>query len=342
MSAKILIAEDEKDNRKVLKDFLKKANPDYEFIITKNGKEACEAADEERPDLILMDWRMPVMTGIEAVRHIKSQPPTQDIPIIMQTAETEDEKLNEAFEAGALDYIKKPISELELIARVNSALALRRAQNKVKELLERSEKLLLNILPPSVAEELKAQGSAKMRSYEQVSILFTDFKGFSEIAAQMPPDQLMEELNDCFSAFDEIIARHNLYKIKTIGDAYMCAGGIPEANTHNALDAVRAGLEMQAFMKKRFQEKQGNYWQCRLGINTGEIRAGVIGSSRFAYDIWGNAVNIASRMESSGEVYKVNISENTYQLVKDHFNCSYRGEIEAKNGLKLKMYFVEG
>lgn len=217
---------------------------------------------------------------------------------------------------------------------LNTSLAEERAK---------SDDLLLNILPVSVADELKATGKAKMRSYKRSSILFTDFKGFSQVATKMLPDKLMEELNDCFSGFDEIIKRHKMEKIKTIGDAYMCAGGIPEANATNPVDAVLAGIEMQEFMQRRRKEKLligEEYWQCRLGINTGEIRAGVIGTSKFAYDIWGNAVNIASRMESGGEPNRVNISEDTYELVKDFFECEYRGEVEVKNGLILKMYFV--
>ncbi|NJL13446.1 MAG: hypothetical protein HC913_10860 [Microscillaceae bacterium] len=208
---------------------------------------------------------------------------------------------------------------------------------------QKADNLLLNILPKVVADELKINGQAPMRNYEQVSILFTDFKGFSQIASKMSPDKLMEELNDCFTGFDEIIARYGMEKIKTIGDAYMCASGIPEPNTTNPIDSVLAGLEMQEFMQRRRREKQAigeDYWRCRLGINTGEIRAGVIGTSKFAYDIWGDAVNIASRMESGGEVDKVNISEETYQLVKDFFDCSFRGDIEVKNGLFLRMYYV--
>ncbi|MDX2306410.1 MAG: adenylate/guanylate cyclase domain-containing protein [Microscillaceae bacterium] len=214
----------------------------------------------------------------------------------------------------------------------------------LKEEQAKSDALLLNILPLSVANELKATGTAKMRTYKRVTILFTDFKGFTEVAAKMTPDVLMEELNDCFTAFDSIIKQFRMEKIKTIGDAYMCAGGIPEPNTTNPVDVVLAGLSMQEFMQRRRKEKLlegSDYWQCRLGINTGEIRAGVIGTSKFAYDIWGNPVNIASRMESGGEVNRVNISGDTYALVKDFFECEYRGEIEVKNGLTLKMYFVE-
>lgn len=209
---------------------------------------------------------------------------------------------------------------------------------------EKADQLLLNILPPKVADELKATGKAPMKSYDTVSILFTDFKGFTDLASQMTPDKLMEELNDCFTGFDEIIKGHRMEKIKTIGDAYMCAGGIPEANPTNPVDAVLAGIEMQEFMQRRRREKKEigeEYWQCRLGINTGEIRAGVIGTSKFAYDIWGDPVNIASRMESGGEVNKVNISDKTYELVKDFFDCTFRGEREVKNGLVLSMYFVD-
>ncbi|MEO1652113.1 MAG: adenylate/guanylate cyclase domain-containing protein [Bacteroidota bacterium] len=208
---------------------------------------------------------------------------------------------------------------------------------------EKSDELLLNILPPRIANELKISGKAKMRTYEKVSILFTDFKGFTDVASEMTPDKLMEELNDCFTGFDAIIKKHRMEKIKTIGDAYMCAGGVPEVNASNPLDAVLAGLEMQSFMERRRKEKllEGDeYWQCRLGINTGEIRAGVIGTSKFAYDIWGNPVNIASRMESGGEVNKVNISGETYEMIKDFFECEHRGKVEVKNGLILDMYFV--
>lgn len=230
----------------------------------------------------------------------------------------------------------------------NDLAKLNQAINEQKEIIEierqKSENLLLNILPEMVAEELKTTGKAQMRSYERVSILFTDFKGFTEVAAKMTPERLMSELNDCFTGFDEIIAKHNMEKIKTIGDAYMCAGGIPEPNAINPVDSVLAGLEMQDFMQRRRKERllEGEeYWQCRLGINTGEIKAGVIGTSKFAYDIWGDPVNIASRMESGGEVNKVNISEETYLLIKDFFECTYRGEVEVKNGLVLKMYFVD-
>jgi adenylate cyclase len=178
-----------------------------------------------------------------------------------------------------------------------------------------------------------------------VSVLFTDFKGFTSIAEKLSPEELVEELNQCFLEFDHIIDRHNLEKIKTIGDAYMCAGGIPVKNTTNPMDVVKAGLEIKEYMESLKKEKEARgegYWEIRIGIHTGPVIAGVVGKNKFAYDIWGDAVNVASRMESSGIPGLVNISGATYDLVKDHFKCNHRGKISAKNKGEIDMYIVEG
>lgn len=209
---------------------------------------------------------------------------------------------------------------------------------------ERSEKLLLNILPVETAEELKAKGSATPKHYDMVSVLFTDFKGFTTIAEKLTPQQLVEELNQCFMEFDKIIDRNNLEKIKTIGDAYMCAGGIPVANQTNPVDIVKAGLEIKEYMENLKSEREANgqdYWELRIGIHTGPVIAGVVGKNKFAYDIWGDAVNTASRMESSGIPGQVNISGTTFELVKDHFKCNHRGKIQAKNKGEIDMFIVE-
>ncbi len=214
----------------------------------------------------------------------------------------------------------------------------------------RSEALLLNILPKEIAEELKRNRKKKVmkvkpKHYEQVTILFTDFKGFTQIAEKLTPEQIIEELDKCFLAFDEIIQRNNMEKIKTIGDAYMCAGGVPVANQTNPFDAVNAALEMQVFMEKWKKEKvkKGEpFFEVRIGIHTGKVVAGVVGKFKFAYDTWGDAVNLASRMESSGEPNKVNISSDTYEIVQDKYVCVHRGKISAKNKGDVDMYFVEG
>jgi class 3 adenylate cyclase len=219
-------------------------------------------------------------------------------------------------------------------------------EEKEKTEIERdkSESLLLNILPKSVADELKTKGKASVKHYEMASVIFTDFKGFTAFAEKMTPTELVGELEKCFTAFDEIMTRHGLEKIKTIGDAYMGVGGVPEANKDNPINVVLAGLDIQRFMEDRkvkHQEEGGDYWDLRLGINSGELIAGVIGKSKFAYDVWGDTVNTASRMESSGEISKVNISGNTYELVKDFFECTHRGKINAKNKGEVDMYFVD-
>jgi class 3 adenylate cyclase len=220
----------------------------------------------------------------------------------------------------------------------------RRTNRIIAEERDRSEKLLLNILPAETAQELKEKGVATPKDYEMVSVLFTDFKGFTIIAEKLTAKELIEELNHCFFEFDKIIDKHNLEKIKTIGDAYMCAGGIPVANKTNPVDIVKAGLEIREFMEnlKIQREKEGkDYWELRIGIHTGEVVAGVVGKNKFAYDIWGDAVNTASRMESSGIPGQVNISGTTYEFVKDHFQCTYRGKVQAKNKGEIDMYIVE-
>lgn len=216
-------------------------------------------------------------------------------------------------------------------------------RNKISKEKKRSDELLLNILPSETAEELKATGTAKTKSFELVSVMFTDFKNFTQASEKLSPEELVKEINYCYSEFDNIITRHGIEKIKTIGDSYMCAGGLPVTNSTHPEDLVKAGLEMQQFIEKNKAERISKgqpFFDLRLGIHTGPVVAGIVGIKKFAYDIWGDTVNTASRMESSGEIGKVNISGATYELVKDKFTCSYRGKIEAKNKGQIDMYFV--
>ena len=217
------------------------------------------------------------------------------------------------------------------------------ATESAQEERKKSDKLLLNILPEEVATELKEKGLVTPVLFESTSILFTDFKGFTQIAEGLTPQELIKELDGCFSQFDRIIERNNLEKLKTIGDAYMCAGGIPKVNKTHALDSCLAAIEIQSFMKQMKEIKQSigsPYWELRLGIHSGPVMAGVVGEKKFAYDVWGDTVNTASRMESSGTTGRINISYATYELVKDYFDCEYRGEIDAKNKGKVKMYYL--
>ncbi len=206
------------------------------------------------------------------------------------------------------------------------------------------ENLLLNILPKEVAVELQTKGHATPRQYESVSVMFTDFQAFTVLADSMPPDQLVAELDSCFMAFDAIIEKYNLEKIKTIGDSYMCAGGIPVSDLPHVLNIAKAGLEIQQYITDHNlvrMERGLKPWVVRIGIHVGPVIAGVVGKKKYAYDIWGSTVNIASRMESNGEAGRVNISHAVYEIIKDYYVCTHRGKITAKNIGDIDMYFIE-
>lgn len=219
---------------------------------------------------------------------------------------------------------------------------------KTKQLIEiekeRSDKLLRNILPEETALELKEKGKVKAKKYDAVTVLFSDFKGFTSYSEKLSPEALVETVDFYFSKFDAIIEKHGLEKIKTIGDAYMCAGGLHDNEKDHASRMVLAAIEIASFVEETKNDLAASdlTFDIRIGINTGPVVAGVVGTNKFAYDIWGDAVNVASRMESNSEAGKINISENTYELIKDGYDCTFRGEIEVKNRGKLKMYFVKG
>jgi adenylate cyclase len=225
------------------------------------------------------------------------------------------------------------------------AVVVFRQRNRISAEKKRSEDLLLNILPVEVAEELKVKGKAEAKHFDEVTMMFTDFRDFTLVAERMSPSELVNGIDLCFRAFDEIISSHGIEKIKTIGDAYMCAAGLPVANTTHASDMVKAAMEIRSFMQKHREtrEAEGKHgFEIRIGIHTGPVVAGVVGTRKFAYDVWGDAVNTASRMESSGEAGQINISGSTFEKVRSEFRCRHRGKISAKNKGEIDMYFVEG
>ena len=210
---------------------------------------------------------------------------------------------------------------------------------------EKTEALLANVLPKNTADEIIAKGKATKIKYNCVTVLFSDIQGFTKIAEEMNPEVLIDELDKFFFYFDSVVEKHGIEKIKTIGDAYMCAGGIPEKNRTNPVEVILAALEMKAYMKnlKETSELEGmKNWDIRIGIHTGSVVAGVVGQKKLSYDIWGDTVNTASRMESAGEAGKINISGTTYEFVKDFFDCEFRGKMPVKYKGDLEMYFVNG
>ncbi len=213
---------------------------------------------------------------------------------------------------------------------------------------KRSDELLLNILPLETANELKQNGKAIARDYEMVSVLFTDFKDFTKISEKLSPKDLVDEIDMCFCAFDNIIEKHGIEKIKTIGDAYLCADGIahsiPKGTIHNPANIIDAAFEIIDFMNDMYEKRDAEgkpFFRIRIGVHSGPLVAGVVGRKKFAYDIWGDTVNTAARMEQSSEPGKINITSSTYNMVKTKYNFTHRGKIEAKNKGHIDMYFVD-
>jgi class 3 adenylate cyclase len=221
---------------------------------------------------------------------------------------------------------------------------MRRTKKIIEREKERSDSLLHNILPEETAAELKAYGKVAAKKFDSVTVMFTDFKNFTNYAENLSPELLVESVGYYFSKFDEIMEKHDLEKIKTVGDAYMCAGGLPFPSKDHALNMLKAAFEILDFVEASIKKEDSDHYdfEIRIGINTGPVVAGVVGSKKFSYDIWGDTVNVAARMEAMSETGKINISKTTYELVKNEYDCEYRGEIEAKNKGKIKMYFVKG
>lgn len=289
------------------------------------------------------DFEATLEKTLEDVRVLKNAIQTQ------QELEEERTKRMEAQEEG-LRILEE--SALKL-SEVNKSLE-EQVQERTRELseknqllqgeIERSEHLLLNILPYQTAQELKQSGKAEARFFDEVTVMFTDFRGFTKIAEQLTPAELVEEIDICFKQFDQIIGKYGIEKIKTIGDAYMAAAGLPSPNATHAKEMVLAAMEIRQYMQQHKADRLAKgrpVFEVRIGIHTGPVVAGIVGSKKFAYDIWGDTVNLASRMENACETGCINISGSTYMLIKNEFHCTYRGEIEAKNKGLVPMYYVE-
>ena len=239
---------------------------------------------------------------------------------------------------------QKESLEREVVARTREVVAqkeeIEKQHDELKVEKKKSDDLLRNILPDEVAEELKEKGSTKAKLFDNVTVLFADFVDFTKAGEAMAPQELVNELHECFKGFDEIISHYGIEKIKTIGDAYLAVCGLPQADDRHAEKVVLAATEINEFMRRRQVQTGGKTFRVRLGVHSGSVVAGIVGVKKFAYDIWGDTVNTAARMEQNSEPGKINISQSTYDLVNDKFNCEYRGEIDAKNKGMLKMYYV--
>lgn len=342
--SKILVVEDEYIIAIDVKKILEKLGYEVTSFVGK-GEEALKRAENEKPDLILMDIMLSGrLDGIQTAELIKNK---FEIPIVYLTALVDEETLQKAKITEPGGYLLKPFDEKGLHSAIELALYKfkieKQLKEKTRELEEEkinTDRLLHHILPADIIYELKMNGTVDPRHYQSITILFTDFEGFSQITNQLPPGELVEELNEIFSRFDTIIEKYRLEKLKSIGDTYMICGGLFEEQNNHAARVIFAALEMLEYLED-INKSSKVKWKLKAGINSGPVVAGVVGTNKYTYDIWGDAVNIASRMENSSKGGEINISGSTYELVKDFFNCEHRGKLSVKGKGETDMYFVK-
>jgi len=356
----ILVTDDEPANYRILEEYLSECG--FDVLTASNGKKALELATADPPDLILLDVVMPGIDGFETCRRLKAHEATAEIPVIFTTSLTRTAEKVKGFRAGAVDYITKPFQLEEVLARVTAHLTIRALQQSLQlrnkqlqqEIVERkrveaalrrsqkqSEQLLLNILPQGIVNRLKENPGAIAHQYQEVTVLFADIVDFSRLSSHLAPSELISLLNDIFSIFDELADRHNLEKIKTIGDAYLVVGGLPIPRPDHAEAIASMALDMHLAINE-FKSRDGEPFAMRLGINTGPVMAGIIGRKKFSYDLWGNTVNVASRMASLSLSKHTQVTQTTYDRLCKQFTLSKRGVIDVKCKREMTIYFLVG
>jgi class 3 adenylate cyclase len=326
----VLIVDDSVENLHILSSLLKDS---YQIRIAKSGAKALELAKQEPlPDLILLDVLMPEMDGFETCKQLKSNSLTQRIPVIFLTALNEASDETAGFAYGGADFITKPFNPDVVKARIQTHVALRQERQK-------SESLLRVLLPENVISDLIEKGSHRPEIHKNVSILFCDFVGFTVVTSMLSPEFLIEELSEIFSAFDEICEREGAVRIKTIGDAYMAATGLAQNDSEHASRLVRVAQHFIGFLNQRNQHSK-QQWQCRIGVHSGEVIAGIVGKNRFIYDILGDDVNIAARVESNGVPMKVTITDATRQLLCNDEVSNSLGFVKLKGKGDMELFVV--
>jgi class 3 adenylate cyclase len=331
MISRILLIEDAPANIQALSAVLK--DQGYQVSVATSGQQGLDLLSRVRPDLILLDIMMPGIDGFETCQRIKASTAWREIPIIFLTAKTETADIVKGFEVGAVDYVAKPFNTHELLARVRTHLAL-------DHLHRENQRLLLNVLPAPIAEKLKKQNGIIAERFDDVSVMFADIVGFTPLSARLSPTELLQLLNRVFSGFDELAGRHGLEKIKTIGDAYMVAGGLPEPHADHL--GAMATLALAMLDNAAQVPLASGSLSLRVGLHVGTVTAGVIGIRKFIYDVWGDTVNTASRLESHGAPGRVQVSDEVFRRLDGRFIFEPRGTIELKGRGPMSTYFLNG
>ncbi|MGB3511144.1 MAG: adenylate/guanylate cyclase domain-containing protein [Microcoleaceae cyanobacterium] len=342
----VLVVDDNQVNRDLLARRLKRQG----HLVTNatDGFQALEMMRSQPFDLVLLDIMMPQMNGYQVLETLKADSALRHIPVIMISAVDDIDSVVRCIELGAEDYLYKPFNPTLLKARINACLEKKRLRDQeqayVKQLAEeqeKSERLLLNILPEAIAQRLKRGDKTIADSFDKVTVLFADLVGFTKISANLSPAELVDLLNMIFSCFDELAEKYGLEKIKTIGDAYMIVGGLPMERKDHAEAIADMALDMLTQIKD-ISTREARPLQVRIGINTGAVEAGVIGTKKFAYDLWGDTVNTAHRMESHGIPGVIQVTQATYDCLADKYRFQERGIINIKGKGDMKTYLLIG
>jgi class 3 adenylate cyclase len=312
----VLVVDDDEQNRTLLRDPLE-ANG-YEVDEAEDGFQALQRIAMREPDVILLDLMMPRMDGYDVCRQLRKSAKTRHLPILMITALSERGIRLMGIRAGANDFLNKPIDIQDVILRVGNAVYSKHLHDQLLVEREKSERLLLNILPKGIAERMKQGESNIADNYPDVTVLVADLVGFTTLSAHIDPAVVVQLLNEIFSAFDLLVEKHGLEKIKTIGDAYMVAGGITSTQPDHAEASAELAIELQEEIERHNQQNNSSI-RLRIGICTGPVVAGVIGLKKFAYDLWSETVNLACRLESTAETGRIQVSESTYQRLKEKY-----------------------
>jgi adenylate cyclase len=344
---RLLVVDDNQSNRDLLERRL--VHEGHAVVSAASGQAALAILGQEKFDLILLDLLMPDMNGLEMLERLKADERLYGIPVIMISGLSETEAVIRCIEAGAEDYLPKPFNLVLLRARINACLERKRWREREQEYLarlqaekDRSEALLHNILPAPIVGRLNAGETTIADGFAEVSILFADLVGFTPAAARMTPESLVGKLNRIFSGFDQLAMQLGVEKIKTIGDAYMAVAGLPELRPDHAEAVAHFALRMLDVIAEENAADGATPFELRIGIHTGPVVAGIIGRHKFIYDVWGDTVNIASRMESSGSPGRIHISDTTQRALAGRFLVEPRGMIELKGRGRADAFFLVG